>query len=68
MSALLLLSLRGAVVSPQMTGGSERLVIGECDPDTMRPSLAWLERELAGPSPPKMVVLVNPCNPTGEYG
>ncbi|PNW88952.1 hypothetical protein CHLRE_01g051800v5 [Chlamydomonas reinhardtii] len=49
----------------QMTGGSERLVIGECDPDTMRPSLAWLERELAGPSPPKMVVLVNPCNPTG---
>jgi hypothetical protein len=29
------------------------------------PDLDWLERELAGPSPPSMVVLVNPCNPTG---
>ncbi|KAG2432782.1 hypothetical protein HYH02_012914 [Chlamydomonas schloesseri] len=53
------------LMAVQMTGGSDRLVVGECDPVTMRPSLAWLQRELAGPNPPKMVVLVNPCNPTG---
>ncbi|KAG2424660.1 hypothetical protein HXX76_014384 [Chlamydomonas incerta] len=53
------------LMAVQMTGGSDRLVVGECDPVTMRPSLAWLQRELVGPNPPKMVVLVNPCNPTG---
>lgn len=32
----------------------------------MHPSLPWLKQALAGPEPPKMVVLCNPCNPTGE--
>ncbi|KXZ54966.1 hypothetical protein GPECTOR_3g133 [Gonium pectorale] len=49
----------------QMTGSAERVVLGECDPASMRPDLDWLERELAGPAPPRMVVAVNPCNPTG---
>lgn len=29
------------------------------------PDLDWLAAELAGPKPPKMVVITNPCNPTG---
>ena len=41
------------------------MVLGRCNPQTLHPDLDWLEAELAGPSPPKMVVLVNPCNPTG---
>ncbi|EFJ50455.1 aspartate aminotransferase [Volvox carteri f. nagariensis] len=49
----------------QMTGSADRVVLGECDPVTMRPSREWLRRELSGPMPPKMVVIVNPCNPTG---
>jgi len=40
-------------------------VAGPCDPRTLHPDLDWLQRELAGPQPPRMVVLVNPCNPTG---
>jgi len=49
----------------QMTGGSEGVVLGRCDPDTLRPDLSWLEQTMQEPSPPKVVVLVNPCNPTG---
>jgi hypothetical protein len=49
----------------QMTGGSESVVGGRCDERTWHPDLDWLEGELAGPSPPRMVVIVNPCNPTG---
>ncbi|GIL60491.1 hypothetical protein Vafri_15048 [Volvox africanus] len=49
----------------QMTGSADRVVLGECDPETMRPSLEWLRKVLGGPMPPKMVVIVNPCNPTG---
>jgi hypothetical protein len=50
----------------QMTGGSDAVVFGRCDPATWHPDLDWLEGELSGPSPPRMVVLINPCNPTGE--
>ncbi len=49
-----------------MTGGARNVVFGRCDSRTLHPDLDWLEAELAGPSPPKMVVLVNPCNPTGQ--
>ena len=48
-----------------MTGGADNVVFGECDRETWHPDLDWLEQELAGPKPPKMVVLVNPNNPTG---
>ena len=49
----------------QMTGGGGNVVYGRTDAETMQPDLDWLELELARPRPPKMVVLVNPCNPTG---
>jgi aspartate/methionine/tyrosine aminotransferase len=49
----------------QMTGGANSVLLGPCDPKTFHPDLEWLASRLAGPSPPKMVVLVNPCNPTG---
>ena len=49
----------------QMSGGAEKVVFGRCDPASWHPDLDWLEAALAGPSPPRMVVLVNPCNPTG---
>lgn len=39
----------------QMTGGGDRVVLGPCHADTMHPDLDWLERQLAGPRPPKMV-------------
>ncbi|GFR53019.1 hypothetical protein Agub_g15711 [Astrephomene gubernaculifera] len=53
------------LMAMQMTGSADRVVLGECDPASQRPSLEWLRGQLAGPQPPKMVVLVNPCNPTG---
>ena len=49
----------------QMTGGGHNVVYGQCDPHTWKPDLDWLEQALQGPKPPRMVVLVNPCNPTG---
>lgn len=49
----------------QMTGGAASVVLGQCDPASWHPDFDWLEGVLTGPSPPKMVVLVNPCNPTG---
>ena len=48
-----------------MTGGAEAVRLGPCDPASWRPNLEWLAEELTGASPPRMVVLVNPCNPTG---
>jgi aspartate/methionine/tyrosine aminotransferase len=50
----------------QMTGGSDAVVFGRCDPTTWHPDLEWLEGTLSGRSPPRMVVLINPCNPTGQ--
>ena len=61
----LLLNVVHLVVLPQMTGGSNDVVFGRCDPATWHPDLDWLEGAMAGPSPPRMVVLINPCNPTG---
>ncbi len=49
----------------QMTGGAANVVFGRCHPDSLHPDLAWLEDQLQQPSPPRMVVLVNPNNPTG---
>ena len=52
--------------SAQMTGGGRGVALGPCHQDSMHPDLDWLEAELSGPQPPKLVVLINPCNPTGE--
>ena len=52
--------------SAQMTGGGRGVALGPCHQDSMHPDLDWLEAELYGPRPPKLVVLINPCNPTGE--
>ena len=49
----------------QMTGSAHSIVYGPCDANTFHPDLDWLERQLEEPRPPKMVVLTNPCNPTG---
>lgn len=40
----------------QMTGGGESIVYGPCDPHVFHPDMDWLQAELAGPTPPKMVV------------
>jgi aspartate/methionine/tyrosine aminotransferase len=50
----------------QMTGGSAQVALGPCHADTLHPDLDWLEEQLQGPQPPRMVVIVNPCNPTGK--
>jgi aspartate/methionine/tyrosine aminotransferase len=48
----------------QMTGC--KIVNGARDPATMLPSAAWVEQTLADPSTSlKMVVVTNPCNPSG---
>ncbi|KAL6764759.1 PLP-dependent transferase [Haematococcus lacustris] len=49
----------------QMTGGGQSVVFGPSDPHTLHPDLRWLREQLAGPTPPRMVVIVNPSNPTG---
>ncbi|KAJ9522315.1 hypothetical protein QJQ45_008209 [Haematococcus lacustris] len=49
----------------QMTGGGQSVVFGPSDPHTLHPDLGWLREQLAGPTPPRMVVIVNPSNPTG---
>jgi len=50
----------------QMTGGADSIVYGPCDPYSFHPDLDWLEKQLLGSSTrPRMVVIVNPNNPTG---
>lgn len=49
----------------QMTGGGDNVVLGPCNPDTLHPDLDWLEAQCKSDNPPKLVVVVNPCNPTG---
>lgn len=49
----------------QMTGGGKNVVFGPRCPGSGHPDLDWLAAELAGPRPPKLVVMTNPCNPTG---
>ena len=41
------------------------MVLGRCDERTLHPDLDWLEAALAQPAPPRVVVICNPCNPTG---
>jgi histidinol-phosphate/aromatic aminotransferase/cobyric acid decarboxylase-like protein len=50
----------------QMSGGGASVVLGPRSAATWHPDLDWLAAELAGPQPPKLVVITNPCNPTGE--
>lgn len=50
----------------QMTEGGGNVMYGPCDPLTLHPDLDWLESTISGPKKPKMVVVVNPCNPTGD--
>ncbi|KAF5834510.1 PLP-dependent transferase [Dunaliella salina] len=49
----------------QMSGSADRVQLGPCNPNTLHPDLDWLEAQLASSNKPRMVVLVNPCNPTG---
>ncbi|KAI3437662.1 hypothetical protein D9Q98_000112 [Chlorella vulgaris] len=49
----------------QMSGGRANVVLGPRCQGSGHPDLDWLQAELAGPAPPKMVVITNPCNPTG---
>lgn len=49
----------------QMAGGAESIRFGPYVPETYHPDLDWLETVLSSDKPPKMVVLVNPNNPTG---
>ncbi|EFN55891.1 hypothetical protein CHLNCDRAFT_94487 [Chlorella variabilis] len=49
----------------QMSGGGANVAYGPRYPASGHPDLDWLAGELAGPAPPKMVVITNPCNPTG---
>lgn len=53
------------LMAVQMTGGSRTIAYGPPDAATLKPDLDWLESQLRGPSPPKMVVIVNPANPAG---
>lgn len=55
-----------ALMAIQMSGGGPNVTLAPCNPDTMHPDLDWLEHELKGQQPPKLVYLVNPCNPTGK--
>jgi aromatic aminotransferase len=48
----------------QMTGGDKNVVYGPAGAG-LRPDLDWLETTLKGDKPPRMVVIVNPCNPAG---
>ena len=49
----------------QMTGGGKNVMYGPAGAG-LKPDLDWLENELKSDIPPKMVVIVNPCNPAGS--
>ncbi len=55
-----------ALMALQMTGCGQTVAFGRSHPDTWRPDLDWLQDQLEGPNPPKLVYIVNPCNPTGD--
>ncbi len=53
---------------PPTTGGGSNVVMAPCHPDTLHPDLDWLANYLADKSnaaATKMVVIINPNNPTG---
>ena len=54
-----------ALMAVQMMGGANTVMYGPSHPETFHPDLDWLEKELQGPNKPKLVYIVNPCNPTG---
>ena len=56
---------QGNTLQVQMMGGGQTVEFGGCDPCTFHPDLEWLQNQMTGPKPPKLVYLVNPCNPTG---
>ena len=56
-----------ALMAVQMTGGAPTMAFGPSHPDTFYPDLEWLQQELDGPHPPKLVYLVNPSNPSGDH-
>ena len=51
----------------QLSGGAKNVVTGRCHPSSWHPDLDWLQAALASPNPPRMVVITNPCNPTGAH-
>jgi aspartate/methionine/tyrosine aminotransferase len=55
------------VMAVQMSGGGDAMLLGPCDPSTLHPDLDWLAAALAAPPDqrPRMVVISNPCNPSG---
>ena len=48
----------------QMTGSARTVLLGEPQAN-MKPDLQWLQQQLQSEKPPKMVTIVNPCNPAG---
>jgi aspartate/methionine/tyrosine aminotransferase len=56
-----------ALMALQMTGCGQSVVFGPCNPATWHPDLDWLEAQLGSRDPPKLVYVVNPCNPTGQH-
>ena len=42
------------------------IAYGPSDPDNWFPDLDWLKDELESATPPKLVYIVNPGNPTGQ--
>ena len=50
----------------QMTGGEQNVLYGPAGAG-LKPDLDWLESTLKGSKPPRMVVIVNPCNPAGSH-
>lgn len=56
----------GCFLQVQMMGGGPGVVFGPSDRRTFHPDLDWLQQQLKGPQKPKLVYLVNPCNPTGR--
>lgn len=55
-----------ALMALQMTGCGQTVAFGPSHSDTWRPDLHWLQAQLEGPNPPKLVYVVNPGNPTGD--
>ncbi|KAH0889213.1 hypothetical protein HID58_051642 [Brassica napus] len=56
-----------AYMAFQMTGVTN-IIVGPGHPDTLYPGADWLEKTLSESKPtPKVVTVVNPCNPSGTY-
>lgn len=60
-NALMAIQMMGSGVGEK----NENVVFGPSDPKNFNPDLDWLEEQLQQPDRPKLVYIVNPCNPTG---